>query len=202
MFGALRNAIFGSREAAVVSALNMGEIAPLLKYLRSGGNPNAESVLPGGRKGDDVKPRSLAIWACIYNCKDGLTALLDAGASPHAFDWNDKTQIIHKVANWDDPALMKRLLELGADPEGGGQASSSPVYIAALRNSTEVVKLLVEAGADISKPNWGGVTPQELLLEHQEETEKESLAREIRRESPSESRSFESVIDKIEGFSR
>lgn len=202
MFGALRKMLFGSREGAVVSALSMGDVAPLLKYLRYGGDPNAETDLPGGRKGDDVKPRSLAIWACTYNSKDGLLALLDAGASPNAFDWYDKTQIIHKVADWDDPALMKRLLDIGADPEGGGLASSSPVYIAALRNSVEVVKILVEAGADISKSNWGGVTPGELLREHQEAIETEAMATAQNRELTLNSKSFESVVDKIEGFSR
>jgi ankyrin repeat protein len=163
MFGGIRDALFGSSVSNVVSAINEGNTEAVRSYLRKGGDPNAAATLSGGYKGPDIRPRPLVIWACTYNNREALWALLNAGANPNTIDPNDRTAIIHKVALWNDIPLMKRVLELGADPEGGGGANASPLYIAAARNNLEVAQLLIDAGADPNKVNWGGVTPLEVL---------------------------------------
>ena len=51
---------------------------------------------------------------------------------------------------------MKLLLEAGADVSSGG--FSTPLVVAAQNGNLEVVRFLVEAGADIAKANDYGLT--------------------------------------------
>jgi ankyrin repeat protein len=56
-----------------------------------------------------------------------------------------RTALIH-AADWDDPQLVRLLLNAGADVN----SRDTPLITAALLNCTEIVKLLLDAGADVN----------------------------------------------------
>ncbi len=81
---------------------------------------------------------------CLYHATelghhDGLRMVLAAGAKAAG------TNALLRAMDFDDPVMVKMLLDAGADPNEGGGA----LHHAALRRcSAEVCKLLLEAGAD------------------------------------------------------
>ncbi len=77
--------------------------------------------------------------------------LLDAGAQPHPDGLNGSAflkAIVNKRAD-----VVEVMLEAGADPSITGDNSWTPLIHAANKDSLEIVKLLVDAGAEVSHAN-------------------------------------------------
>ena len=86
--------------------------------------------------------------------------LLDLGADPHAGDW-DGSSPAHKAS---DAATVRCLLEAGQNVEIVDNFGRTPLHRAAQLGRTEIVKVLLEMGADTSSSDRTGNTPLLLAL--------------------------------------
>lgn len=87
-----------------------------------------------------------------------LEALLAAGARPDAVDgaangWTPLQHAIHK----GQVGTVAALLAAGASPVASGRAGAPPIVMAAGYGQTEIVRLLLEHGADAHAESAGGV---------------------------------------------
>lgn len=112
--------------------------------------------------------------ALHYACKGGLVdtcrLLIDQGASVNVQDIYGKTPMHRLLAGPLDEIdmieIVRLLLNAGATVGPGCPVDSkgeTPLHVAMEATSLEVVILLVNAGADVTKMNMQGKTPMELL---------------------------------------
>ncbi|XP_013402484.1 ankyrin-2 [Lingula anatina] len=82
----------------------------------------------------------------------------------------DLTPLHHAVLE-QHPAVVEKLLELGADTDVRNAYKLTPLHLACMRGNREIVKLLVEAGADTMAADDDGDTPLDVAkLYHQDLT--------------------------------
>ncbi|XP_013397080.1 ankyrin-1-like [Lingula anatina] len=82
----------------------------------------------------------------------------------------DLTPLHHAVLE-QHPAVVEKLLEIGADTDVRDAYKLTPLHLACMRGNREIVKLLVEAGADIKAADDDGDTPLDMAkLNHQDLT--------------------------------
>ena len=88
-----------------------------------------------------------------------IAALLDAGADVNAR--NGLGAAIHEAARWRDEALVRRMLEMGADPNAEGRNGERPLHAAAFgsRSRPDLILALVGAGAEVNARDESGDTP-------------------------------------------
>ena len=100
---------------------------------------------------------------------DDLDALLDALGNPadfpncrHPFELGVGDHPLEYAVYWSSMAFIERLLSLGADPNYGDDVGF-PALIAALssgrRDALDIVKLLLDAGAELNRRGLNGWTP-------------------------------------------
>ncbi|MBK8476035.1 MAG: ankyrin repeat domain-containing protein [Opitutaceae bacterium] len=82
---------------------------------------------------------------------------------------------VQQLALFQDSALLRKLLEAGADPDGGGGAAASPLALAIRRHDTELLRLLVAAHADPSATVGEGRSLLTVFLESAEAARPRSL---------------------------
>lgn len=80
---------------------------------------------------------------------DMADALLDRGARVHA-EPGEKPVLLHAVQNGYGEALIKRLLEAGADPQQGFENEGAPLHH--VWDQVGVLHLLVDYGANVNDP--------------------------------------------------
>ena len=68
---------------------------------------------------------------------------------------------IHVLAAWRQPQKLAHLIRLGADINQQGEGGLTPLHIAVEQNDIESTKVLLEAGAELIKDDWG-ITPLQL----------------------------------------
>lgn len=76
---------------------------------------------------------------------------------------------LHVVADWpgyfpNGPAVVRRLLEAGADPNGGAEGfgrQETPLHWAASSDDVDVAEALIDGGADMEAPGGSIGTPLE-----------------------------------------
>ncbi|XP_013402487.1 ankyrin-1 [Lingula anatina] len=82
----------------------------------------------------------------------------------------DLTPLHHAVLE-QHPAVVEKLLELGADTDVHDAYKLTPLHLACMHGNREIVKLLVEAGADTKAADDDGDTPLDVAkLYHQDLT--------------------------------
>ena len=132
--------------SALYGALGFAGNLPLARFLlENGANPNdGESLYHATELGH----------------RDGIRLLLEHGAEPKG------TNALLRAMDFHDTAAVKLLLDAGADPnecalDANGQESPwvIPALLHAARRHSpgEMIDLLLDAGADVSK-RWRGVT--------------------------------------------
>ena len=83
---------------------------------------------------------------------------LDRGVSPRTAEI-DGTTALHWAAHHDHPVIAGLLLEAGAAVDATNRYGVTPLALASLNGSTEMITRLLEAGADPNLPNPEGETP-------------------------------------------
>jgi ankyrin repeat protein len=85
-------------------------------------------------------------------------ALIQRGANPNLKDNNGTHPFVAAIV-MGEPALIEVLLQKGIDPDMKMDLiGTTPLMVAALENQIELVKLLVDAGANINHQNQEGLT--------------------------------------------
>jgi hypothetical protein len=111
------------------------------------------------RLGARVPPVSK--WAPYYYFKHEATAafLLDNGMDPNHMNWHRFT-LLHHMAAAGELGKARLLLDHGADVDAiDDEYRSTPLGVAARRGQREMVKLLLERGADPSGAGAPWATP-------------------------------------------
>ena len=147
---------------------------PLITAVREGQLGAVTMLLNAG-----AEPSDLAIQAALRHQRwDVLVTLVEAGGDANVRDtWHDRSPLEWATIN-NDVALVRRLLENGADPNDVAEAGLSakpPLHYAAEHGLTEVAKVLLDHGADPNKL-WVGYLPRHLA----EDAEHMQLARILR----------------------
>jgi len=134
-------------EALTAAALS-GNVAQLKLLLAKGADPNA---------GGNGHVLNEAVRGCTRRDNtDVVAALLDAGGDPrlHA---DDNYTPLHR-ANLCPPAVASMLIAHGADVNARSINGWTPIMGAAFDGNLELVRLLVQAGADVGARDDAGKT--------------------------------------------
>jgi ankyrin repeat protein len=100
-------------------------------------------------------------WGARYYFKNYLTArfLLERGMNPNHMNWREFT-LLHDMAHTGDVAKARLLIEHGADVNRiDDEYRSTPLGYAARWGQVELVKLLLDCGADPEKSGASWSTP-------------------------------------------
>lgn len=85
--------------------------------------------------------------------EDIALLLIDRGANVNAWDFELSMETpLSMTYKYGMPKILERLLLLGADPDEKDSFGNSLMYYAIQDNNTEVVKILLNAGANVNKP--------------------------------------------------
>jgi ankyrin repeat protein len=71
---------------------------------------------------------------------------------------------LQNAARHRKDAMIKTLIELGADPNLASSNGMTPLVTAAMRDHVPSVKMLIESGADVEKPGAQGYRPLALAI--------------------------------------
>ena len=144
--------IFGGGRSALMWAAYRGDIAIMKLLLDAGANPSAEAMLG--------TPLTQATWA---DQTEAARLLLERGAKADQADHSAGYTPLHWAASTEaqDPALVKLLLERGANPnaEGGRDVDAfmdipqTPLMMAKRRGDAPVLSALIQAGATNETPD-------------------------------------------------
>ena len=168
-------ALYGSPESvqllleagASPNARNTAEVTPLIYA-----GWNAVKVRMMLAKGADAKAVSkmgrTALHLAVISAEGSEAArmLLDKGANVNAADAMGDTPLT--VANMNNTALIRLLIERGANPKLAGRDGFTALMYAAAAGNAEAIKLLLSKGADVNAANTaGGKVPRgEVALKH------------------------------------
>ena len=118
------------------------DLVPLL--LAAGADIEARNMLPRTFGGDGT-PLDLAVVVGRYEIAD---LLLRSGAQAHHNRPGMRESGLQLAAEAGDAKFVEKFLALGLDPNGSGSIRGGPLHAAIRSASLDVVKLLLERGAD------------------------------------------------------
>ena len=105
----------------------------------------------------DTAPRAAAAGDL-----DGLQAALAAGADANARDANGWTAL-HHIADKGYVPMLDLLLQAQANPNLRAPDGATPLFVAAARDHFELIAKLAIAGASLSVPGPGNMSPADVL---------------------------------------
>jgi ankyrin repeat protein len=99
------------------------------------------------------------MYAAISGSPEIMERLIKEGADVNAKDIDGRTALVEALASENScpPGLIRSLLERGADPNVTFYGGLTPIMLAAT-GSSEVVEMLIEAGADVNRHDERGTT--------------------------------------------
>lgn len=132
-----------------------------LSALMSSNFDLAKNLMASGVSVDvlDEQCRSPLMLAAFSNSCSSVQFLLEHGADVNAFDKNGQTPLIYSAFNGSKDAASMLLSCEGINIEAKDITDSTALYRASASGSVDVVKLLIEHGADKNAVNCFGETP-------------------------------------------
>jgi ankyrin repeat protein len=129
-------------ETPLMAAAEKGQTAAVRTLLGAGADANAI----------DHEHQTALFYAIKSAHRSTIEALLDAGSDPKARMGGGSTTLMQLANYMDDPDLARRFIAAGVDPNATTDNSSvfTALNQAATMNHPEVLKVLLEAGADIN----------------------------------------------------
>jgi ankyrin repeat protein len=91
-------------------------------------------------------------WACDSKQESIVGLLLQYGADPDLKSENGETGLVYACARLFGPAMIQQMLDWNADPNKKNKQGRTPLQGACEVNQPEVVKLLLDRGADPNMP--------------------------------------------------
>lgn len=141
----------------LTSAVRTEDLEYLELLLRAGHNPNVafHGVPPLVAAGQDANPEIIDL-------------LLRNGASPRIFDRFGNT-VFHVLCESTAPservvAGLQRMIDLGHDPQEPGMYGFTPLHLAARIANPDVLRFLLEKGANANARTDAGETPLHRLM--------------------------------------
>jgi uncharacterized protein len=103
-------------------------------------------------------------YAAFFGQEDAARILVERGAEVEVVARNESIRVtpLHSAAAGSHAAIVKLLLEAGADPNAAQDGGFTPLHSAAQNDDRDSVEALLEAGADPARANDEGKTPAEL----------------------------------------
>jgi ankyrin repeat protein len=139
-------------EPPLLAAARAGSADAVAALLKAGADPNAP---------EQLDKQTALMWAVAAGHIDVATMLLDAGADPRLqARINELTQrknadfpsggfaALHWAARNGDEAMIRLLLERGADINARNGDTSTPMMLAIVNDRFDTAKLLLDLGAD------------------------------------------------------
>ena len=153
------------------------DAAPVMRALRDGDKLSFKKMVSGNRKTANLRGAggtTLLMQAVLYGDADSVRLLLEQGADPNIRNDAGATALMWAV---DDLEKTRLLLAHGANVNARSDDGRTPLLIAAgLFANYEVVKLLLDSGADLS-PKSPAINGYATVLSEAARTCDESLLR-------------------------
>lgn len=140
--------------AQLLASIRSGDMGTVERLLRSGVDPNAR----------DASGETPLMHAAAFASEATMRLLLDAGADVNGADQKGGTALMWAT---HDPAKVHLLVDRGAAVNVARPDGATAVLSAALRGNAQVVRMLMNAGADARKGSvsapWNMTLPQIVL---------------------------------------
>jgi len=117
----------------------------------------------------DAKGRTALAWATARAQLDDMKLLIARGSLADAMDFSGRSILLNAVDSSNNNGL-RIILEAGADPNPivpEGLFRSSPLIAASIGSKLEIIKLLIEFGAEIDATNPEGLTALQAAIKAQ-----------------------------------
>jgi len=162
--GAAEIAKFLLDHDADIEASYPGGNTPLMAAVEAGHKEMIEMLL--SRKAD-INARSengyTAVIRAAMNNLQAMGILLKAGADINAQDSLGQTPLMLAIENpLSEPDDVSTVLSAGPDLEITDEEGNTALHYAVKKGSKKIIRLLVEAGADISAENAQGQKPEDV----------------------------------------
>lgn len=147
----------------LLNAVFAGSTELVKLLLESGAEINRGHTIPSSR-GPSGGQTALMVAAVKQNLPL-VKLLVKAGADLHAVSESGYSPLMWGLANAPDGQVAKFLLQSGAEPDPDVESrlswapSNTPLNLAATNGLLDVVRALIDAGADLDKPDGMGWTP-------------------------------------------
>ncbi len=133
-------ALAAAAGAPVADAARVGDREAVRALLKQGGDVNAS-------QGDGM---TALHWAASNNDVDLAAMLIHAGANVRAATRINGYTPLLLAAKEGHAAVIRTLLERGADPKAASVSGTSPLMLAAAAGSVDAATVLLDAGADVN----------------------------------------------------
>lgn len=152
-------------EQFLFNAINNNKTETVKALLDMGVDPNATKALQAEEREHSALP---IYFALRQNNLELIEHLLDAGADPNLPVYpggKDYLLLLHP-AEVNKAAMLRTLLEHGANPNLTDQLGWTPLMVATYYGSTSAVNILLQKGADVNLKNQGGATALTIAEAH------------------------------------